>query len=167
MKVNDGSLLQFKVKDFITKLQNFGNNNLDRIFDEKNTINDKAMSMEDFFGGSGSGENAINLYPCDNKGACCEEAWFISFHTSPFKTKFKKTHLVKMEDMLPIMIQKVLGTCRNHNRNVILITDRYNQELFKPWMGNLKFIKERSNSFDILLMFPNGETESIINKIGL
>ena len=69
--------------------------------------------------------------------------------------------------MLPIMIQKVLGTCRNHNRNVILITDRYNQELFKPWMGNLKFIKERSNSFDILLMFPNGETESIINKIGL
>ena len=153
------------LENFIQGLKS-KNSNRNDIYIKSMDFPDDTISFDNVFS-SFTDAKGINLYPCDTKGLCQEKAVFISFQKAPFDANLKKNKLVNLQDILPVLVQQVLGSCYKKNTKIALLTDKIDTDIFQPWMGNLRTISQISDTFEIYLMKPDGNIVLVNDMIGI
>jgi len=85
------------------------------------------------------GEEAINLYPSNNKGGCYELAYFIALKRSPYA---KGNGHLDCRKAMEKLIQHTLGSCRNITKQAIFITASWDAGAYNEWKHILAEIDE-------------------------
>ena len=155
------------VKDLIIRLNRASQSELRNEFiDKNNRPQMESITFDELFDNFSRGID-MNFFPSENKGACCEVAMFVSFHKPIFGLKFKKDHMISLDDVLKKLVQQVLGTCYPKNQKIILLTDKVDTEVFEPWLGNLRAIKRMGMEIEIIYLRSDGSTEVVNKLVGL
>lgn len=109
-------------------------------------------------------KDGINFYPGDNKAFCCLDAIFISIKHQPRLKTLSRKEMIPLKTVLEKISQHIFGECSGYTNKVILITDTFDSELFKPWVSSFK----NSNCWiEIIYVRENGEFEVGNTLIGL
>ena len=115
------------------------------------------------------GTDKMNFYPSDTKGRCHKKAMFVSLSKKPPHAKKLKTkELIPLDKMLPKVIQHMQGSCMKTTKSAVIITDKIDTDVIKPWEDNLKQI-QGDESKELLFIFvkENGEFQIINDLVGL
>lgn len=155
------------VKDLIIRLNRASQSELRNEFiDKNNRPQMESITFDELFDNFSRGID-MNFFPSENKGACCEVAMFVSFHKPIFGLKFKKDHMISLDEVLKKLVQQVLGTCYPKNQKIILLTDKVDTEVFESWLGNLRAIKRMGMEIEIIYLRSDGSTEVVNKLVGL
>ena len=161
------SLVKNFIDSLLTEDNRFPINDLDKNIDSPNHfLKQKTISFSDVLNDMGLAQK-INFFPSEIKGRCHSIAMFVSFKSPPLKFKMPKSNLIPIDTVIKKMIQQVLGSCFEKNRDIILITDEINTEKIEEWKPNLRAIQKISNSFEIIFLHGDGEYENINRFFGL
>ena len=105
--------------------------------------------------------NSFNFFPSDEKGRCAELAYFVSI--SDKKVSLKANQKIKLDVMMQNFIRHCQGSCMKTVKHVIIITDKYDNEVINFWKSNIENIK--NNGVKIELNIVVGQT--ILKKMTL
>jgi hypothetical protein len=109
--------------------------------------------------------HTINFVPSDNVSKCCKEAIFVSISHSPSALKLRKDQLISLDQMLPIIVQQVQGTCFGINKKITLLTDKIDVDQFKIWKDNLHVMIV--SGVDLRVIYIGGSKLKDITDIAL
>ena len=98
--------------------------------------------------------NSFNFFPSDEKGRCTELAYFVSI--SDKKVSLKANQKIKFDVMMQNFIRHCQGSCMKTVKHVIIITDKYDNEVINFWKSNIENIK--NNGVKIELNIVVGQT---------
>ena len=98
--------------------------------------------------------NSFNFFPSDEKGRCTELAYFVSI--SDKKVSLKANQKIKFDVMMQNFIRHCQGSCMKTVKHVIIITDKYDNEVINFWKSNIENIKD--NGVKIELNIVVGQT---------
>ena len=98
--------------------------------------------------------NSFNFFPSDEKGRCTELAYFVSI--SDKKVSLKANQKIKFDVMMQHFIRHCQGSCMKKVKHVIIITDKYDNEVINFWKSNIENIKD--NGVKIELNIVVGQT---------
>ena len=98
--------------------------------------------------------NSFNFFPSDEKGRCTELAYFVSI--SDKKVSLKANQKIKFDVMMQNFIRLCQGSCMKTVKHVIIITDKYDNEVINFWKSNIENIKD--NGVKIELNIVVGQT---------
>lgn len=98
--------------------------------------------------------NSFNFFPSDEKGRCTELAYFVSI--SDKKVSLKANQKIKFDVMMQNFIRHCQGLCMKTVKHVIIITDKYDNEVINFWKSNIENIK--NNGVKIELNIVVGQT---------
>ena len=65
------------------------------------------------------------------------------------------------------MVQQVLGSCFDYNKEVILITDEINTNVIDQWKPNFKAMELICNSIKIIFINSTGQTYNANHFFGI
>lgn len=98
--------------------------------------------------------NSFNFFPSDEKGRCTELAYFMSI--SDKSVSLKANQKIKFDVMMQNFIRHCQGSCIKTVKYVIIITDKYDNEVINFWKSNIENIK--NNGVKIELNIVVGQT---------
>ena len=124
--------------EFIEKVSEIAST-IDEVASAKKGKGLKVSELVDIVGNSTN--VPINCYPGIEGGTCYKEAYFISLHDKQYVgTRRKKGHLT-FAGALREIVRHMQGLCPNKTYHAVLITDRWDSELFRYWKSNFEEIK--------------------------
>ena len=100
----------------------------------------------------GHGHNAINCYPSNSEGGCCETAWFISLSKA---SHAKGRGHLDFRQAMDKMIQHMQGSCYSITKAAILFTDSWDPAAYNDRKSNISIIKNDAHVEVYLMMGTN------------
>jgi len=121
-----------------------------------------SISKSRLFGGK-----KINFYPSNTKGKCQSVAVFVSIKQSTLEFDSDPGNHRDFETVIKKMVQQVLGSCFDKNKEVILITDEINTNVIDQWKPNFKAMELICNSIKIIFINSTGQTYNANHFFGI
>jgi hypothetical protein len=146
-------------------------NSEDDLFDRRENIDGrmKVRDFSEFLKRQGIHPDEINFYPGNKSIGCREAAVFMCLSKVPPKAKWmKKSDMVSLDKMLPIIIQHMQGDCIDTTMKMTVITDDISMAVINKWRGNLKNIQQRDKK-EVLITYvdPDGKMHDFRKACGL
>lgn len=155
------------LSEFLSILNNERNQELrNDLIDRNNKQQIESVTFDELLNNARLRHN-MNFFPSDYLGGCYNVAMFVSFHKPIFGLKFKKDQMVPLDDVLKKLVQQVLGTCYPTNQKILLLTDNIETDMFEPWLGNLRAIKQMGMEIQIVYLRSDGSRQNINSLVGL
>ena len=129
----------------------------------------KIRNFSDFLKRLGIHPDEINFYPGNKSIGCREAAVFMCLSKAPPKAEWiKKSDMVSLDKMLPIIIQHMQGDCIDTTMKMTVITDDISMAVINKWRGNLKNIQQRDKK-EVLITYvdPDGKMHDFRKACGL
>ena len=129
----------------------------------------KVRNFSEFLERLGIHPDEINFYPGNKSIGCREAAVFMCLSKAPPKAKWmKKSDMVSLDKMLPIIIQHMQGDCIDTTMKMTVITDDISMAVINKWRGNLKNIQQRDKK-EVLITYvdPDGKKHDFRKACGL
>jgi len=94
------------------------------------------------FATKGNIDGKMNFFPSSIKGRCHYLAVFVSMREETLSFKSDPNNFVSLDVVLKKMVQQVLGSCFNVNKEVVLITDTIDTKVIEEWKPNFRAMKK-------------------------
>tara|TARA_B110000902_G_C13791934_1_gene392444 strand:+ start:14 stop:487 length:474 start_codon:yes stop_codon:yes gene_type:complete len=121
-----------------------------------------SISKSGIFGGQ-----KINFYPSNTKGKCQSIAVFISIKQSTLDFNSDPSNHKDFESVIKKMVQQVLGSCFDKNKEVIFITDEINTNVIEQWKPNFKAMRQICDSIQIVFIDGSGQNYNANHFFGI
>ena len=110
----------------------------------------------------------INLIPGTTKGACREQAMFVSKINSSYSSKIKLGNALTFDQLLERVVMHCQGECHGITREVFVITDNINSNEMNKWAKNLQVIqKDQGVRISIFYLNNQNHMNSLNEMMGL
>ena len=91
--------------------------------------------------------DSFNFSPSQEKVSCCDLAYFMSI--SDKSVSLKANQKIKFDVMMQNFIRHCQGSCMKTVKHVIIITDKYDNEVINFWKSNIENIKNKGVKIEL------------------
>lgn len=113
------------------------------------------------FATKGNVNEKMNFFPSSNKGRCHYLAVFVSMREETLSFKSDPNNFVSLDVVLKKMVQQVLGSCFNVNKEVVLITDTIDTKVIEEWKPNFRAMKKVCDNIRFYYVDTEGNPKDI------